>query len=72
MKCTDCKKDIAQIPYIEHELRMYKAYKRKNILKGLLVASNLIWSAMFAGSSGYGSRRMKLKQRLRSISRLMS
>ena len=43
MKCTNCKKDIAQVPYIEHELRMHKAYKRESILKGLLVASNLIW-----------------------------
>lgn len=36
--------DLAQVPYIEHELRMHKAYKRENILKGLLVASNLIWA----------------------------
>ena len=35
---------LAQIPYIEHELRMHKAYKRESILKGLLVASNLIWA----------------------------
>lgn len=48
MKCTNCKKDIAQVPYIEHELRMYKAYKRESILKGLLIASNLIWSAIAA------------------------
>ncbi len=35
--------DLAQIPYIEHELRMYKAYKRENLLKKILIGSNLIW-----------------------------
>ncbi len=44
----DTKKELAQIPYIEHELRMHKAYKRESILKGLLIASNLIWSAIAA------------------------
>lgn len=44
----DTKKELAQIPYIEHELRMFKAYKRESILKGLLIASNLIWSAIVA------------------------
>ena len=44
----DTKKELAQIPYIEHELRMHKAYKRESILKGLLIASNLIWSAIVA------------------------
>lgn len=41
-------KELAQVPYIEHELRMYKAYKRESILKGLLIASNLVWSAIAA------------------------
>lgn len=35
--------DMAQIPYIEHERRMYKAYKREKFLKLLLVGSNLLW-----------------------------
>ena len=42
------KNEIAVIPYIEHELRMHKAYKRENILKGLLVASNLMWAGIVA------------------------
>lgn len=45
MEKTNSTKDLAQVPYIEHELRMYKAYKRESILKGMLVASNLIWAA---------------------------
>ena len=36
------------IPYIEHELRMYKAYKREKRLKMLLTVSNLVWVAVVA------------------------
>lgn len=35
--------DMAQIPYIEHQRRMYKAYKREKALKGLLIGSNTLW-----------------------------
>lgn len=46
-KCNKCKlnTDMAQIPYIEHKNRMYKAYRREMILKVLLVVSNLLWIA---------------------------
>lgn len=37
------KKDMVQIPYIEHERRMYKAYRRENTLKVLLACSNILW-----------------------------
>ena len=53
MNCENCKSDMAQIPYIEHELRMAKAYDRekklrdKNAnLKRLFVASNLLWGCV--------------------------
>lgn len=39
---------IYEIPYIEHEYRMFKAYKREKRLKLLLVASNLIWTSIVA------------------------
>ena len=42
------KNEIAVIPYIEHELRMYKAYKREKRLKIMLAASNLIWASVVA------------------------
>lgn len=48
MKCTNCKKDIAQIPYIEHELRMHKAHCREERLRWMLIASNLIWAGIVA------------------------
>lgn len=35
--------DLAQIPYIEHEKRMFKAYQKINLLKMILVASNCMW-----------------------------
>jgi hypothetical protein len=38
------KSELAQIPYIEHELRMFKAHRREAILKGLLIGSNLLWA----------------------------
>jgi hypothetical protein len=34
---------IYEVPYIEHEYRMYKAYKREKRLKIMLTISNLIW-----------------------------
>ncbi len=46
-KCNKCElcddKEMAQIPYIEHELRMYKAYRREQNLKIALVFSNCAW-----------------------------
>ena len=39
--CTD--KDMAQIPYIEHQRRMYKAYRREKVLSVLLIGSNALW-----------------------------
>ena len=44
MKCNKCNPDMAQIPYIEHELRMYKAYCREKRLKILLVITNICWA----------------------------
>lgn len=35
--------DMAQIPYIEHEYRMYKAYIREKKLKVWLVITNCLW-----------------------------
>lgn len=44
MKCNKCiKPDMAQIPYIEHEYRMYKAYQREKRLKISLICSNIVW-----------------------------
>jgi hypothetical protein len=37
--------DMAQIPYIEHQRRMYKAYRREKSLKVLLIGSNALWLA---------------------------
>lgn len=46
-KCNKCQlcdnKEMAQIPYIEHELRMYKSYRREQNLKIALVCSNCVW-----------------------------
>jgi hypothetical protein len=39
----DDKKDMATIPYIAHEARMFKAYQREKSLKALLIASNCLW-----------------------------
>jgi hypothetical protein len=38
--------DMAQIPYIEHKHRMFKAYRRERRLKALLVCSNCLWLVM--------------------------
>ena len=45
MECTKCTKcnNIAQIPYIEHKKRMFKAYQREMRLTILLMISNLLW-----------------------------
>lgn len=41
------KSDMAQIPYIAHRARMYKAYKRENRLKIALALTNLAWIILF-------------------------
>lgn len=35
--------NMAQIPFIEHKKRMYKAYCRERNLKLLLIISNVFW-----------------------------
>jgi hypothetical protein len=40
-------KDMAQIPYIAHLARMYKAHKREKLLKIMLVATNVLWGILF-------------------------
>ena len=43
-KCKLCTNEhIAQIPYIEHKRRMFKAYRRENVLKSWLIGTNTIW-----------------------------
>lgn len=37
--------DLYQIPYVEHEHRMYKAYIREKKLKVWLVITNCLWMA---------------------------
>lgn len=44
MKCNECKVNMAQIPYIEHKKRIYKAYQREQKLKILLVCTNTLWA----------------------------
>ena len=41
MKCSEC--NMAQIPYIEHRKRMFKAYQREERLKRWLLITNLGW-----------------------------
>jgi hypothetical protein len=45
--CTGCKLkdmgDMAQIPYIEHEARMFKAYQREKRWMMLFIISNCLW-----------------------------
>ena len=38
--------DMYQIPYIEHKKQMYKAYKREQILKTCLIATNALWATV--------------------------
>ena len=40
------KKTMAQIPYIEHQRRMFKAYKREQKLKAALIITNALWVAV--------------------------
>ena len=46
MKCNKCIGNIemAQIPYIEHEYRIYKAYEREKRLKLMLIGTNILWA----------------------------
>lgn len=37
------KTEMAQIPYIVHKCRMYKAYKREARFKIALIATNALW-----------------------------
>ena len=37
------KLNMAQIPYIEHQRRMFKAYKRERKLKTALIITNALW-----------------------------
>lgn len=48
MRCTNCSNcakdnDIAQIPLIAHEHRIYLADKRETRLKLLLISTNALW-----------------------------
>ena len=47
MKCNKCnfcvKEDMAQIPYIEHKRRMFKAYQREIKLRRWLIGTNAMW-----------------------------
>jgi hypothetical protein len=52
---SEYKPDMAQIPYIEHELRMAKAYEREEklkeknaYLKRLFVGINIFWGCVVA------------------------
>lgn len=44
---SGCKKsEMYQIPYIEHEKRIFKAYKKEKRLIALLIGSNFFWLIM--------------------------
>ena len=48
MNCDNCKKcledkEIAQIPLISHEYRMYLAHKRERELRLILIFTNAVW-----------------------------
>ena len=46
MKCSECERqnaELAQIPYIEHELRMFRAYRKRRKLMRWLIGTNLAW-----------------------------
>lgn len=46
MKCSKCERqnaELAQVPYIEHELRMFRAYRKRRKLMRWLVGTNLAW-----------------------------
>ena len=38
--------NLAKIPYVVHELRVFKAYQRELILKWALGISNITWLAV--------------------------
>lgn len=40
-------KELAQIPYVVHEYRMWEAYKRERRLKISLIVSNVLWAVVF-------------------------
>lgn len=41
-------KNMAQIPYIEHQIRMFKAYKREQRLKAAIIITNALWILVLA------------------------
>lgn len=41
------KPDMAQIPYIEHKKRLFKAYQRERRLLKIAIFSNLFWLLLF-------------------------
>lgn len=46
-KCKNL--NMAQIPYIEHQRRMFKMHEAKKKLKIVLIATNAIWAMLFTG-----------------------
>lgn len=44
-KCENL--NMAQIPYIEHQRRMFKMYDSKKKIKIVLITTNVIWAALF-------------------------
>ena len=46
-RCIECKKcikpEMAQIPFVEHEFRIFKAHQREIRLKAFLIGSNCLW-----------------------------
>ena len=49
--CNRCKmcgefSDMAQIPYIEHKKRIFKAYQRENRLVWIAILTNAAWLSM--------------------------
>ena len=53
MECIKCitrelKDGLAQIPYVEHKKRIFKAYEKISRLKVALILSNAIWAAIAA------------------------
>jgi hypothetical protein len=43
MNCNKCNHTMAQIPYVEHQKRMYKSYEKIDRLVSALVITNLAW-----------------------------
>lgn len=44
---TNNRLKMAQIPYIEHQRRMFKAYKREKRIKAALIITNALWLLYF-------------------------